>query len=67
MPAFLECARSYASVGEQVQEGQLVAELRDVFGETVEALHAPATGAVLFLVTSLAVREGDPLLAIGAT
>jgi predicted deacylase len=53
-------------VGEQVQEGQLVAELRDVFGETVEALHAPATGAVLFLVTSLAVREGDPLLAIGA-
>jgi predicted deacylase len=53
-------------VGEHVEEGQPVAELRDEFGETVEALHAPATGAVLFLVTSLAVRKGDPLLAIGA-
>jgi len=53
-------------VGEEVEKGQLVAELRDEFGETVEALHAPATGRVLFLVTSLAVRKGDPLLAIGA-
>jgi predicted deacylase len=53
-------------VGEEVREGELVAELRDVFGETVEALHAPATGTVLFLVTSLAVKKGDPLLAIGA-
>jgi predicted deacylase len=54
-------------VGEEVQEGQEVAELRDVFGETLESLRAPATGQVLFLVTSLAVRKGDPLLAIGAT
>jgi predicted deacylase len=53
-------------IGEHVQEGQVVAELRDVFGETVQELEAPATGAVLFLVTSLAVRKGDPLLAIGA-
>jgi predicted deacylase len=53
-------------IGEQVREGQVVAELRDVFGETIEELKAPATGAVLFVVTSLAVRKGDPLLAIGA-
>lgn len=53
-------------VGEHVQEGQQVAELRDVFGETLEILQAPATGRVLFLVTSLAVRKGDPLLAVGA-
>jgi predicted deacylase len=54
-------------VGEQVKKGQLVGELKDVFGETVEALLAPASGIVLFLVTSLAVRKGDPLLAIGVT
>jgi predicted deacylase len=53
-------------IGEEVREGEVVAELRDVFGETVEQLKAPATGAVLFVVTSLAVRKGDPLLAIGA-
>jgi uncharacterized protein len=53
-------------VGEHVQEGSFIGHLRDVFGETVEELHAPATGTVLFLVTSLAVRRGDPLLAIGA-
>ena len=53
-------------VGEQVQEGRPVGELRDVFGDTVEKLDAPASGTVLFLVTSLAVRKGDPLLAIGA-
>lgn len=53
-------------VGEEVREGQVVAELRDVFGETVEVFKAPASGRVLFLVTSLAVRKGDPLLAIGA-
>ena len=53
-------------VGEHVEKGQLVAELRDLFGETVEELKAPAAGTVLFLVTALAVRKGDPLLAIGA-
>ena len=53
-------------VGEEVQEGQIVAELRDVFGDTLEVLHAPATGRVLFLVTTLAVRKGDPLLSVGA-
>jgi predicted deacylase len=53
-------------VGDEVEEGRLVAELKDEFGDTLEVLHAPATGRVLFLVTSLAVRKGDPLLAIGA-
>ena len=53
------------AAGEVVQEGQRIAELRDIFGETVQVLHAPASGPVLFLVTALAVKKGDPLVGIG--
>ena len=53
------------AVGEDVQEGQVVGELRDIFGETLRTIRAQASGVVVFLVTSLAVRAGDPLLGIG--
>jgi predicted deacylase len=52
-------------VGEQVTEGQAVGELRTIFGETIMELRATAGGVVIFLVTSLAVKSGDPLLGIG--
>lgn len=53
------------AVGEAVEEGEPVGELRDIFGEVQVSLSAPAAGVVLFLVTSLAVKAGDPLLGIG--
>ncbi len=52
-------------VGEEVSQGQLVGELRDLFGDTVRQLHSVASGEVVFCVTSLAVKAGDPLLGIG--
>ncbi|MGA9921681.1 MAG: succinylglutamate desuccinylase/aspartoacylase family protein [Candidatus Dormiibacterota bacterium] len=52
-------------VGEQVTEGQLVGELRTLYGDTISELRAVAGGIVVFLVTSLAVKEGDPLMGIG--
>jgi predicted deacylase len=52
-------------VGEQVEKDQLVGELRDIFGELIRGLHAVESGEVLFCVTSLAVKDGDPLLGIG--
>ncbi|HEY6538878.1 MAG TPA: succinylglutamate desuccinylase/aspartoacylase family protein [Candidatus Dormibacteraeota bacterium] len=52
-------------VGEQVGAGQVVGELRDVFGATLRELHSVAEGEVVFCVTSLAVKAGDPLLGIG--
>jgi predicted deacylase len=55
----------FIEVGEQVEEGQTIGELRDLFGETLQVLKAPAAGPVLFLVTSLAVKKGDPLIGIG--
>lgn len=53
------------TVGQQVKEGELIAEFTDVFGETIGELKSPATGPVLFLVTSPAINKNDPLMAIG--
>ena len=46
--------------------GQALGEVQDAFGVVSRAISAPIGGVVLFLVTSLAMNEGDPLLAIGA-
>ncbi len=54
-------------VGDRVVAGQKVGELRDLFGEPLVALEAAASGVVVFLVTSLAVKAGDPLLGIGVS
>jgi predicted deacylase len=51
-------------VGEYVQEGQRVGAIVDYFGTPLEELHAVTSGEVGFLVTSLAMNEGDPILAI---
>ncbi|MDQ7844255.1 MAG: M14 family metallopeptidase [Armatimonadota bacterium] len=53
------------SAGQTVEAGQPVGEVRDLFGEPVGDLRAPASGPVLFVVTALAVRRDDPLLGIG--
>jgi uncharacterized protein len=54
------------AVGQQVKEGELIAEFTDLFGEKIGELKSPATGPVLFLVTSPAINKNDPLMAIGA-
>ena len=53
-------------VGEAVSAGQHLGDVRDAFGVVLQAVPAPIEGVVLFLVTSLAMNSGDPLLAIGA-
>jgi len=52
-------------VGDRVTQGSEVAEVRDYFGNTIAKPVAPASGVVLFLVTSLAINVGDPILAVG--
>ncbi len=51
-------------VGEDVVDGQDIGELRDVFGEAIRTVRSPASGVVMFAVTALAVREGDPLFGV---
>jgi uncharacterized protein len=53
-------------VAETVTLGEHLGEVRDAFGMVLRSIEAPIGGVVLFLVTSLAMNDGDPLLAIGA-
>ena len=53
------------AVGDLVQSGQTVGEVRDLFGELLQTLRAEVSGPVLFLVTALAVNKGNPLMGIG--
>lgn len=52
-------------VGDRVKAGQPMGHVSDYLGRQVQALLAPADGAILFLVTTLAMNNGDPLLAVG--
>lgn len=54
------------TVGDTVKEGQLVGSIADVFGTERQRLEAVAGGEVAFLVTSLAMNRGDPILAVAA-
>ena len=53
-------------VGDKVKKDQVLGKITDAWGSTLQTASAPASGRVLFLVTSLAINNGDPLLAIGA-
>lgn len=48
-----------------VRAGEKVGEIRDFFGHTQREYFAEQTGVVLYVVTSLAITTGDPLLALG--
>src|SRR4051794_5651640 len=52
------------SVGERVAAGAVVGEVQDAFGAVLERPSAPMDGVVIFLVSSLAMNAGDPLLAL---
>lgn len=52
-------------VGQQVEEGQTVGHIYDIFGHRLAQIGAPASGPVLFVNTSLAIRQGDPILGVG--
>jgi predicted deacylase len=52
------------AVGERVSAGSVVGEVQDAFGNLLQRPAAPMEGVVVFLVSSLAMNAGDPLLAI---
>ena len=59
------CWYPAVKVGDQATAGQTVGVIRDYFGKVVGEYKAPDSGLVLFVVTSLAIGTGDPLLAFG--
>lgn len=50
---------------DKVKRGEKVGETRDFFGKVLNEYKADDDGIILYLVTSLAITPGDPLLAIG--
>lgn len=53
-------------VGDEVKQGQHVGRVAGFDGKTLQDVTASVSGTVLFVVTTLAINKGDPLLAIGA-
>jgi predicted deacylase len=58
------CWLPAVACGDRVEAGQRLGEVQDAFGRTLQWVEAPMSGIVLFMVTSLAMNAGDPLLAI---
>lgn len=54
------------AVNEKVKAGQNLGCVTDCEGRVLQTAVSPADGVVLFLVTSLAINNTDPLLAVGA-
>jgi hypothetical protein len=54
------------AVGETVRQGQDLGHVADYLGNVLQPVASPADGVVLFLVTSLSMNPGDPLLSVGA-
>src|SRR5262249_48725834 len=55
-----------APVDAAVTTGQTLGRITDAEGRVLQSAVSPATGRVLFIVSSLAINRGDPLLAVGA-
>ena len=50
---------------DRVSKGQKLGEIRDFFGQVQVEYFSESSGIVLYLVTSLAIMENDPLCAVG--
>ncbi len=57
--------RPVVTAGQPVEQGELIGTLSDLADHEATRLTAPKAGIVLFLVSSLAMNEGDPLVGIG--
>jgi len=59
----------YPSVraGDRVNEGERIGVIKDYWGDVLAEHKAPASGVVIFIVTSLAITPNDPLIGVGAS
>lgn len=59
------CWYPSVKVGQIVKKGEKLGEIRDFFAQHLGEYTAPQDGIVLFVVSSLAINEGDPIVAMG--
>ncbi len=51
---------------ETVAEGEILGEIRNLFGELVDTVRSPISGTVLFRLSSLVVNRGEALIGIAS-
>lgn len=54
------------NVNDTVKAGQNLGSVKDYEGRVLQSAISPADGIILFIVSSLAINDTDPLLAVGA-
>lgn len=59
------CWYPCVKINDVVTMGQKLGEVRDYFGNVLGEYFAPVDGTMLYVVSSLAIGVGDPLIAIG--
>ena len=61
------CFYKFVTTGDEVKKGQKIGEIRDMFGELLEEIHAPFDGRVKISNNTLGVSKGDDTFMIGCT
>lgn len=61
------CWYPFKRVGEAVQKGEVLGEIRDVFGAVAQTVRAKLDGKILIEAVSLGIEAGRPLIACGGT
>ena len=51
--------------GDQIQKGELLGEIRNIFSEPLCRIHAETDGVVLYQTASLGIETGAPMIAYG--
>lgn len=51
--------------GDRIGEGELVGEIRTIYGEPIEQVRAKAAGVILYQTVSLGIEAGAPMIAYG--
>ena len=49
--------------GDQIQKGELLGEIRDIYAERLRSVFAEADGVVLYQTASLGIAAGTPMIA----
>jgi len=52
-------------LGEDVVKGQKIGEIRNLLGDLIEEFFSEADGIIVYIITSLAIAKGEPVLSIG--
>lgn len=59
------CWYPCVKIDDVVKKGQKIGEIRDYFCNVLGEYYAPCDGVMLYVISSLPINEGDPIVAIG--